>query len=68
MTDHITRHIDAQDYLRSLKYDNWELFMMIPGRIKREVIIQMDECMNESYTFIWEGDFFKKVQRYQYCF
>ena len=53
----------ATDFIRSMKYDRWELFMMIPDEIKREVIEQMDDCMDQFYTFIFEYDFYKKVLR-----
>lgn len=56
----------AVDYIAALKYDEWYLFLLIPEDIKEEVIIQMDECVIKNYTFIWEGDWFKKTSRYQY--
>ena len=54
---------NATEYIESLKYDEWILFLFIPDKIKTEVIIQMDECMDKSYTFIYESDWFKKIQR-----
>ena len=53
----------ATDFIRSMKYDRWELFMMIPDEIKREVIEQMDECLDQFYTFVWEGDWYMKKLR-----
>jgi len=57
---------NATEYINALKYDTWELFHMIPADIKQEVIIQMDECMDKYYSFIWEGDWFKKIVRYEH--
>ena len=64
--NHITTIQSATDYIKSLRYDEWYLFLFIPGDIKKEVIIQMDDCMDQFYTFIWEGDWFKRVMRFNF--
>lgn len=61
--NHLTTVQTATDYIKELRYDEWYLFLFIPEEIKREVIIQMDECTDQFYTFIWEGSWFKRVMR-----
>lgn len=53
----------AKDYTDSLKYDTWIGFWEIPDKIKRDVIELMDGDPKSFTTWIWEGDWFKKVLR-----
>ena len=53
----------APEFISALKYDEWNLFHFIPEEIKREVIEEMDECMDQFYTWIWEGDWYMKKLR-----